>query len=84
MDVFGGEFTHLFEDLVGPSLVGDGLGEEFELRLVEGMGDGTASLLSGENKVRTALFVFAVNFSDEESSALNSYPIDIDDGLPYE
>ncbi len=68
MDVFGGEFTHLFEKLVGPLVVDDGLGEASELRLVEGVGDGASVLLSGENKVRAALFVFAVHFSDEESS----------------
>ena len=68
MDVFGGEFTHLFENLVGPLVVDDGLGEAFELRLVEGVGDGASVLLSGEDEVGAALFVLAADFSHEEAS----------------
>ena len=68
MDIFDGEFTHLFKGFVRPSVLGNGLGVELELRVVERMGHGSAGLLSGKDEVRATLFVFAIDFSDEETA----------------
>ena len=58
----------MFKDAVGESVIGNGLGVTSELGLVKGMGDGATGLLSSEDEVGSALFVFAANLSDEESA----------------
>lgn len=49
-------------------MIGNGLGVEHELRMIEGMGDCATILFSGQDEVRAAFFVLASYFSDEISA----------------
>ena len=56
----------MFEDLVRPAVIDDGVGVEFELGFIEGVGDGPPLLFSGEDEIRAATFVLAPYFPDQK------------------